>query len=231
VNRNQHVGHLYGSPAAREFFVWVDPRDAIVRNNVGMVGALHQAAPKTEDLAPEHLMFVFNPGHKQGFISRFHLGVINHYRIEYDLERYRFAEFQHLPSRLHALFLFASAQDAIKYRETHPEHVRSRILKRGIAEGACICSSHDSAWIDFLRLGHSLDADTFSSCARAYWRGLRADQCELKSMGQSWEATSAPEVLFYGQLRFPNKDLSGSDIEPPKAPRTRRDRATRSAQR
>lgn len=158
-------------------------------------------------------MFVFNPNHKQGFISRFHLAAINHYRNEYDLERYRFAEFKHLPSRLHALFLFANAQNAMEYKEAHPEHVQSRILKRGVTEGPCTWSSHDSAWIDFLRLGHSLDPDTFSTCARAYWRGVQADQCELISMGQPWQAISVPEVLFYGQLRFPNKDLSHSDVD------------------
>lgn len=160
-------------------------------------------------------MFVFNPNHKQGFISRFHLGVINHYRIEYDLERYRIADFRDYPSRLHALFLFATVEDATTYQKAHPEHVHSRILKRGVTDGPHIFSTHDAAWIDFLRLGHSLDADTFSACARAYWRGLRADECELMSMGQPWEATSISEVLFYGRLSFPNKDLSRSDTDQP----------------
>jgi hypothetical protein len=100
----------------------------------------------------------------------------------------------------------------MKYKDAHPEHVRFRILKMGVTEGPCVCSSHDSAWIDFLRLGHSLDADTFSACARAYWRGVQADTCELVSMGKPWQAISVPEILFYGQLRFCDRDLSRSDV-------------------
>uniref|UniRef100_UPI00352AA522 hypothetical protein n=1 Tax=Salmonella sp. M198 TaxID=3240293 RepID=UPI00352AA522 len=91
---------------------------------------LSQPPPSVEAALPENLMFVFNPDHKQGFVSRFHVGALKNYMIEYqlELERNRSPDFRHLPSRFHSLFLFESVDDAERYREGHGSHVGTRIL-------------------------------------------------------------------------------------------------------
>jgi hypothetical protein len=195
----------------KEFFVWIDPNDFLVQNNIGMVGGIAQPEPNPEDTAPEHLKFIHNPNHRQGFISRFHLNVMYNYGIEYDLERFRYENFKSFPSCLHAMYLFENKIEASRYYAKHPSHVGSRVLKRGVTAGPYLYSIHDSAWIDFLRLQHSMDADTFNFCWRGYWSGDRASNHTFQSMGKPWVAESIMEVLFYGRLNFSNKDVSVFD--------------------
>jgi hypothetical protein len=68
----------------KEFFIWVDPQDWMVKHNIGLIGGIGQEPPP--DIAPADLAFVYNPNHKLGFVSRFHIGIIHDYSIEYDLE-------------------------------------------------------------------------------------------------------------------------------------------------
>ena len=156
-------------------------------------------------------MFVHNPNHRQGFISRFHLGVMHNYSIEYDLERFRYERFRTFPSRLHAIFLFENKNEASRYHAKHPAHVGRRVLKRGVTEGQYIYSIHDSAWIDFLRAGHSIDEDTFNFCWRGYWSGAQAADYPFQSMGKPWVPEFIMEVLFYGRVNFPNQNVSVFD--------------------
>ncbi|AWM88643.1 hypothetical protein C4E04_19185 [Microvirga sp. 17 mud 1-3] len=62
-----------------------------------------------------------------------------------------------------------------------------------------------------MRLGHSLDDEAIFNCSQAYWSGVKTTDIQLRSMGQPWSATPVEEVLFYGRLDFPNKDLSVND--------------------
>lgn len=197
------------SQEPRDFFVWVNPLDFSVKHNIGLIGSIAQQ-PVFPSSA-EELMFVFNGEHKQGFMSRFHLGVMRHYAIEYELERYRCLFHQVLPSRFHALYLFATREDALIYASAHEDHVRGRVLKRGVTHGQYTFSLHDAAWIDFLRLDGSKDEDTQNFCWRGYWSGERADSHSFQSHGSEWRPSSVLEALFYGRVDFPNKDLSKSD--------------------
>ena len=202
---------IHQGTAEKEFFIWVDPNDWMVKHNIGLVGGLGHAPPPPEAAAPEHLLFVHNPNHKQGMVSRFHVGVIKNYAVEYDLERYRYANFKDYPSRLHSMYLFESREEAQRYRETHMDHVSTRILKRGVTGGPYVYSLHDLCWIDFLRIGHSMDVDTLNYCWRAYWNGERVNDRRLQWMGQRWTAQPIFEALFYGRVNFPNQNLTASD--------------------
>ena len=84
-------------------------------------------------------------------------------------------------------------------------------MKRGVTSGLYCYSLHDAAWIDFLRLDHSLDADTLNFCWRGYWSGQRADSHSFQSFGKAWMPSTVMEALLYGRVDFPNKDLSKSD--------------------
>jgi hypothetical protein len=202
---------IYHGTEPKEFFVWVDPNDWMVRHNIGLIGGLAHSPPAPETAAPEHLIFVHNPNHRQGMVSRFHVGVVKSYAVDYDLERFRYERFRDYPSRFHAMYLFEDRQQAQRYRETHMDHVASRILKRGVTEGPYVYSLHDLNWIDFLRLSHMIDVDSLNHIWQWYWSGERVSDHPLESMGQPWTAQPIMEALFYGRVNFPNRSLDTSD--------------------
>lgn len=197
----------------REFFVWVDPQHWMIQHQLALVGTF-TGGPVIQGPVdgPDGLPFIKNPNPKalEQSMSPFHLNIVRDYMVEWNLELVRFnsPEFKQHPSRLHALFLLNTKQDAGRYAEIHPEHVKGRILKRGLTVGSFLCSIHDAAWVDFMRLGHSVDNDTVWEVGRAYWRGQRADATQFTSMGKPWFAQTSLEVLFYGRLDFPNKSLT-----------------------
>lgn len=206
---------FYNGTEPREFFVWVDPSNEGVLHNMGLVGTF-VGGPVTGlgGGSPEYLQFVHNPIAKPSVISPFHSNVIRNYTVEYNLELARHAnsEFTNYPSRLWALYLLDSKDDAYAYQAAHPAHTRNRVLKRCTTVGPYTYSRHDAAWIDFLRLPHFIDSDTFSHCANEYWSGGRADAVTLTSLGKPWTAQSVTEVLFYGCVDFPNKDPRKPDV-------------------
>lgn len=54
-----------------------------------------------------------------------------------------------------------------------------RILKRGRTAGSYTYSIHDSSWVDFMRLGGSMDPSTIRAVTEAYWSGKAVKDCEL----------------------------------------------------
>jgi hypothetical protein len=197
--------------ASRELFVWVNPNDWMAQLNSRMTGSFVQPSPGNDRTGVDNLMFVFNPRHTQTDISRFHLTVINNYRIEYDLEKFRHQFHPDLPSRLFAIFLFENRQDALLYRESHLPHVAERVLKRAVTVGEYIYSLHDLAWIDFLRELHVMDSETLNICWNGYWRGERMQDRRFESRGRVWNNPSIFEALFYGRIEFPNREISEAD--------------------
>jgi hypothetical protein len=144
-----------------------------------------------------------NPDFRDVPISPFSLGLIRPYLAEYHLETARAARFQSYPSRLSAMYLLGSKEDAEKYRDYNMSHVGNRELMRVATIGNYLVSEHDSSWIEFLRLGHSLDDETIHQVANAYWAGASVESCELSSMGKSWTRPPLREFLFEGAVNFP----------------------------
>jgi len=208
---------VHSGKEPKEFFVWVDPNDWLVQWNMD-VGSFF-GGTQLGGGSPEYLQFIANPKARPSAITPFHNNVIHLYRVEYNLETQRFGrpEFKDYPSRLWALFLLASKENALAYKMAHPEHVKGRVLKRCVTVGGYTYSVHDAAWIDFLRLKHGLDDDTLTRVAEAYWRGERTDQLgfKLSSMGKPWTPKPVTEILFYGTVNFPNKDPAVSDVPEP----------------
>jgi hypothetical protein len=130
------------------------------------------------------------------------------YMAEYNLEKGReFYNFKSYPSRLNAIYLFDSEEEANKYKARHMNHVDGRILKKAKSVSPCIFSKHDSSWVDFLRLTHSVDAETISFVSKAYWSGVNVKDCQLISMGEPWSQDSIIEVLFIGRIEFYDRTL------------------------
>jgi hypothetical protein len=72
--------------APREFYVWVPRAAFLVQHNLGLVGALAGGPITAGTDTPASLMFQPNPSPTPNFVTPFHLGVVNNYRIEYVLE-------------------------------------------------------------------------------------------------------------------------------------------------
>lgn len=194
----------------REFFVWVEPSSFGIQHNLGLVASFSDGRFLVPVDGPDGLIFVPNPNAqaRERSLTPFHLGITRDYRVEYNLEALRYREFSNLPSRFKALYLLESRVEAERYKQAEPGHVSTRILKRGVTSGEYSFSTHDSAWIKFLRLPHSIDEETFLQCGRAYWQSQTISGIELCSMGKCWTAPSVTEVLFYGTIEFPNKALT-----------------------
>ena len=73
---------------------------------------------------------------------------VQNYFAEYHLEYFRQRRYNHFPSRLHALLLFATKVDAENFRTKHPSRVFGKYLVRARSKGTYTVSFHDSSWLD-----------------------------------------------------------------------------------
>jgi hypothetical protein len=129
------------------------------------------------------------------------------YMAEYNLELGRERYFADYPSRLNAIYLFASEAEAHKYKKRHMEHVVDRILSKVHSVTPCVYSVHDSSWVDFLRLTHSVDSESFDNVSKAYWSGVRVEDSKLLSMREPWSQEAILEILFLGRIEFYDRNL------------------------
>ncbi|MDR3298433.1 MAG: hypothetical protein LBU43_00145 [Candidatus Accumulibacter sp.] len=125
---------------------------------------------------------------------------IQNYFAEYHLEYYRQRLFKDLPSRLHALLLFATRIDAENFRAKHPTRVFGKHLVPARSRGAYVVSFHDSSWLDYLRLPHSLNLATLNEVSNHYWGGRLVEEIGLTFMDSAWREPPVIEALFQGTL-------------------------------
>jgi hypothetical protein len=109
---------------------------------------------------------------------------------------------------LHSIFLLESEDEANNYTIKHPKHVGDRILKRVKTVGPYTYSIHDSSWVNFLRLPHSVDVDSINNISKSYWTGIRVEQCELMSFGKPWTELPVSEILYIGRVDFYDKTVN-----------------------
>ncbi len=192
-----------GSIVEKDFFVFVDPEEWLIQHQIGLVGSF-VAAPEP---GAQTMMFLPNPEFKT-FITPFQSNMVRNYIAEYNLEMSRIYNFPQYPCRLQSLFLFESIDEAIKYRAHNEEHVSKRILKKCTTQGPFLYSTHDSSWIDFLRLGHGMDDATVKFIGAAYWSGELVKDHTLISMGKPWTREPIMETLLIGRVNFPDKSLT-----------------------
>ncbi|MEF8698239.1 MAG: hypothetical protein V5B32_04910 [Candidatus Accumulibacter sp. UW26] len=126
---------------------------------------------------------------------------VQNYFAEYHLEYFRQRLYPHFPSRLHARLLFATRVDADTFCSRHPARVPGRRLFRMRSEGAYVCSFHDSTWLDYLRLPHSLNLSRLDELADHYWQGALAEEVALTFLDQPWRQPPVIEALFQGTLK------------------------------
>ena len=175
------MGHLIKDSAPLELFAWLDPEaelpgwDVLTGNPFG-------------SLLPED-----------------QFTTVRNYFAEYHLEYYRQRLYNNFPSRLHALLLFATRIDAENFRHKHPDRVFGKFLVCAHSEGPYTVSFHDSSWLDYLRLPHSLNLSTLDEVSNYYWKGMLVEEIGLRFMDQPWRETPVIEALFQGKLFMPSK--------------------------
>ena len=104
------------------------------------------------------------------------------------------------PSRLHALLLFATKVDAENFRTKHPSRVFGKYLVRARSKGTYTVSFHDSSWLDYLRLPHSLSLSSLDEVSNYYWKGTLVEEIGLRFMDEPWWEPPVIEALFQGKL-------------------------------
>lgn len=200
------MNNLFSGFNKVNFWVWVDPEYWLAKHNLqithqlfsgGLVGNLKTNLP-----------FIENPEFKERDMSVFQYKITNHYRIEHDLELHRIEHFENYPSRLNALYLFTSKEEAEKYQTIHPDHISKRELLACQSKGNYYYSLHDLSWIDFLRIEGMVDKQSFHNIAHSYWNGINVEDCKLQSRGKVWTQDPIREVLFIGAVEFLEKDIN-----------------------
>ena len=122
------------------------------------------------------------------------------YFAEYHLEYCRQRQYSHFPSRLHSLLLFATRVDAESFRLKHPARVAAKSLVCARSRGPYVVSFHDSCWLDYLRLPHSLSLASLDDISNHYWKGTLVEEAGLTFMNRRWAEPPVIEALFQGTV-------------------------------
>ena len=170
------MGHLIRDCTPLELFAWLDPDSDLPGWD------LFNGNPFCTTLPEDQFTTVQN------------------YFAEYHLEYYRQRLFNDFPSRLHALLFFATRVDAENFRLKHPGRVCGKYLACARSVGPYLVSFHDSSWLDYLCLPHSLNLSTLDEVSGYYWRGNLVEEISLPFMGERWSEAPVIEALFQGQL-------------------------------
>jgi hypothetical protein len=192
------MNNMFQETEEKIFYLWLAP--SFLSQHNYKIGSFISSdfSPAEGD---DHLMFLPNPKFSK-WISPFQAGLLNSYLAEYNLELSRRYFYKNYPNRLTAIFLFDSEEEAIKYQKRNPEHVGKRTLVKCKPYGKCLFSKHDSSWIDFLRLGGSLDEEAIHNVCKSYWGGVCVKDCKLFHFGKEWSEDPIFEVLLYGRIDF-----------------------------
>lgn len=170
------MDHLIRDTSILELFAWLDPQAELPDWDVLTGNPFGRSLPEDQ------------------------FTVEQNYFAEYHLEYYRQRLFKHFPSRLHALLLFATRVDAENFRAKHPSRVVGKYLVCARSKGAYVVSFHDSSWLDYLRLPHSLNLSTLDEVSGHYWKGALVEEIGLDFMNERWREPAVIEALFQGTL-------------------------------
>jgi len=170
------MDHLIKDSATLELYAWLDPEAELPGWDVLTGNPFGTSLPEDQ------------------------FTTVQNYFAEYHLEYYRQRLFNDFPSRLHALLLFATKVDAENFRVKHPGRVYGKYLVCARSRGPYTVSFHDSSWLDYLRLPHSLGLSTLDEVSNYYWKGALVEEVGLRFMDEPWREAPVIEALFQGKL-------------------------------
>ncbi|MDP1548196.1 MAG: hypothetical protein Q8L87_19455 [Anaerolineales bacterium] len=196
--------NLFSTQDSVDFWVWVNPNNWLTKHQIKETGGFTSGGIFGKDKS--NLMFIPNPDFR-GELTPFHNGIMRDYVAEYNIELSRMQLFPQYPSRLNALYLFRSEEEAQKYSIRHKWHVGERILKKCHSITPYTFSLHDLSWVDFLRASPSIDPPSLDIIGKAYWNGKYVESYKLEIMGEKWICEPIIEVLFIGRVEFYDRSL------------------------
>ena len=170
------MDHLIKDNAPLELFAWRDPAAQSAGNDI--FGGNPFNTPHPDD----------------------QFTTAQNYFAEYHLEYYRQRLYNDFPSRIHATLLFATRVDAKNFGLRHRTRVAGKALTKVRSCGDYIVSFHDSSWLDYLRLPHSLSLSTLDEISGHYWRGQLVEEIGVQFMSERWSEPPVIEALFQGTL-------------------------------
>lgn len=170
------MDHLIKDTATLELYAWLDPEAELPGWDVLTGNPFGTSLPEDQ------------------------FTTVQNYFAEYHLEYYRQRLYNSFPSRLHALLLFATRVDAENFRAKHPGRVFGKYLVCAHSKGPYVVSFHDSSWLDYLRLPHSLGLSTLDEVSNNYWKGTLVEEIGLSFMNERWCEPPVIEALFQGTL-------------------------------
>ncbi len=170
------MDHLIRDSAPLELFAWLDPAAELPGWDILTGNPFGTSLPEDQ------------------------FSTVQNYFAEYHLEYYRQRLYNAFPSRLHALLLFATRVDAENFHAKHPARVFGKTLVSARSTGPYVVSFHDSSWLDYLRLPHSLSLATLDEISNHYWKGALVEEIGLRFMNEPWWEPPVIEALFQGTL-------------------------------
>lgn len=113
-----------------DFWVWINPDNWLTRNQIEDTGGFTSGGLILKEQS--NLLFLPNPNYRKD-ISIYQFGIIRDYMAEYNLEVCREQFFTNYPSRLNAIYLFLTQEEAQKYSVRHKWHVGCIIWSKAIS--------------------------------------------------------------------------------------------------
>jgi len=113
-----------------EYFIFVNLANPVTKHNLQVTGQIlsggYTSAIEDPNLVEQYLAgdinylpFVINEKRATSFVSFYCASAIANYRVEYDAEMRRLLSFTKLPSRLSAVYAFASKEDCKEAQRLH----------------------------------------------------------------------------------------------------------------
>lgn len=189
-----------------EFF-WVFLKRGPLQINQEQVGSIFSvkwgrlAEPAFGEADGSFLLFAPNDAY-QGALGPFQMGLLKPYWIEYNLELARQDRFADKPSRLSAIFVFETEQEARKAGARYGWSPTELRKVRPVGENLlCNFTKHDMEWISTARgsQGYLLGPE-WDILADGYWSGQAC--LGMVSCGRKIDSTPIWEILYDGRLEF-----------------------------
>lgn len=166
-----------------DFFVFVTSTDPIIEWNMslgsissaGLARATAGGVEARQYLEQKDRWFPWipNPDFKS-FVSFQMVRVLSGWRVEYNAERVRVAEFPHLPSRLACLYAWGSLDDAKRANQIARGRYRGTLKRCRLASPPLRVARCNSAVVAFARHaeeGNFFSEESANSTWRTYWSG------------------------------------------------------------
>ena len=170
------MNHLIRDSAPLELFAWLGPGEELPGWDIFKTNPFGKTLPDDEFCVEQN------------------------YFAEYHLEYYRQRMFKQFPSRLHAQLLFATRIDAENFSAKQPVRTAGRMLVCARSTGDYVVSFHDSSWLDYLRLPHSLSHAMLDEVSAHYWDGDLVEESVVHFRDERWWEPPVIEALYQGAL-------------------------------